>query len=252
MINNLKIMIKKGDKGANVVEIQQLLNIKADGDFGNITENAVKDFQRKNNLTVDGVVGNITLSKLREQKTITEQPNNLPNNFVYPEPKFKPLTQNQLKELFGTFPYTINANGSTITVTNNWRQNNMVTIEIPQIANLLPYRTNKMTVHKKVAEQFKTLFNEWEKAGLIHLVKTYDGAYNARLIRGSKTALSSHAYGIAFDINTKWNGLGVNPPLPGEEGTLVELVNIASDCGFYWGGFFSRKDGMHFEIGKIL
>jgi hypothetical protein len=38
----------------------------------------------------------------------------------------------------------------------------------------------------------------------------------------------------------------------GEHGCLLELVPIANEHGFYWGGHFSRKDGMHFEIAKIL
>jgi hypothetical protein len=30
------------------------------------------------------------------------------------------------------------------------------------------------------------------------------------------------------------------------------LVGIANDNGFYWGGHFTRLDGMHFEIAKLL
>jgi len=28
-------------------------------------------------------------------------------------------------------------------------------------------------------------------------------------------------------------------------------VPIAHDHGFYWGGHFSRSDGMHFEVAKL-
>jgi hypothetical protein len=38
----------------------------------------------------------------------------------------------------------------------------------------------------------------------------------------------------------------------GQKGCVRELVPIANEFGFYWGGHFSRMDGMHFEIAKLL
>jgi hypothetical protein len=70
-------------------------------------------------------------------------------------------------------------------------------------------------------------------------------------VRGSKTVLSNHAFGTAFDINVNWNRLGTIPALVGQKGSVRELVQIANNNGFYWGGHFTRKDGMHFEIAKI-
>jgi peptidoglycan hydrolase-like protein with peptidoglycan-binding domain len=58
------MIIKKGMKGAHVMEIQSALGITIDGDFGPKTEKAVKDFQKKNGLTVDGIVGRKTLDAL--------------------------------------------------------------------------------------------------------------------------------------------------------------------------------------------
>ena len=84
------------------------------------------------------------------------------------------------------------------------------------------------------------------------MIKTFNGSYVPRLIRGSKTELSSHAFGIAFDINMQWNMLSTEPALLGHKGSVRELVAIAHDHGFYWGGHFSRKDGMHFELAKKL
>ena len=59
-----------GDKGEMVKTLQSLLISKgyklvADGDFGNKTLEAVKDFQTKNKLKVDGIVGYKTLSLLK-------------------------------------------------------------------------------------------------------------------------------------------------------------------------------------------
>ena len=58
------MVLKLGSKGNEVKALQEKLNLKADGVFGPLTEEAVKDFQRSNGLEVDGIVGTNTLSKL--------------------------------------------------------------------------------------------------------------------------------------------------------------------------------------------
>lgn len=58
------MILKLGSRGNEVKALQEKLNLKADGIFGPITEEAVKDFQRSNGLEVDGIVGANTLSKL--------------------------------------------------------------------------------------------------------------------------------------------------------------------------------------------
>lgn len=58
------MILKLGSRGNEVKALQEKLNLKADGIFGPITEEAVKDFQRANGLEVDGIVGADTLSKL--------------------------------------------------------------------------------------------------------------------------------------------------------------------------------------------
>ena len=57
--------LAKGNMGPNVYEIQKKLNwlgynLPLDGDFGYLTEKAVKDFQRKNKITPTGVIDSIT------------------------------------------------------------------------------------------------------------------------------------------------------------------------------------------------
>ena len=46
--------IKKGSKGTLVKILQKYLSLAEDGIFGAITEEAVKDFQKRHGLTVDG------------------------------------------------------------------------------------------------------------------------------------------------------------------------------------------------------
>ena len=58
------MVLKLGSRGNEVKLLQEKLNLKVDGIFGPLTEEAVKDFQRSNGLEVDGIVGANTLSKL--------------------------------------------------------------------------------------------------------------------------------------------------------------------------------------------
>ncbi|MBQ4579878.1 MAG: peptidoglycan-binding protein [Clostridia bacterium] len=83
---------KHGDTGSEVKRMQQrlkelgYLNGKADGDFGDATEAAVRYFQQRNGLTVDGKAGTKTLEKLYSSSakaavatpTPTAKPTNTP------------------------------------------------------------------------------------------------------------------------------------------------------------------------------
>jgi hypothetical protein len=56
--------LRKGDHGDAVAELQRMLGIDDDGDFGRITETEVKDFQRDAGLKDDGAVGPKTWNAL--------------------------------------------------------------------------------------------------------------------------------------------------------------------------------------------
>ena len=61
---------RPGDKGETVRKVQKrlialgYLSGSADGDYGNMTKNAVMEFQRKNGLSVTGTVNSSTMSRL--------------------------------------------------------------------------------------------------------------------------------------------------------------------------------------------
>ena len=56
--------LKRGSSGADVKTLQGKLNLAQDGIFGPITEEAVRDFQKRKGLTVDGIVGAKTWAAL--------------------------------------------------------------------------------------------------------------------------------------------------------------------------------------------
>lgn len=67
-----KSYLEEGDKGTEVKALQTLLNkagnykLVVDGIFGNGTDKAVRDFQKRNKLTVDGLAGKSTMDKLKK------------------------------------------------------------------------------------------------------------------------------------------------------------------------------------------
>ena len=90
------MVLKLGSRGNEVKALQEKLNLKADGIFSPITEEAVKDFQRTNGLEVDGIVGANTLSKLN----LSVNKRNIKELIVHcsATPEGKDFTVSQIKQ----------------------------------------------------------------------------------------------------------------------------------------------------------
>lgn len=56
--------LRLGSKGNDVITLQKKLNLQADGIFGPLTDEAVREFQKANGLSIDGIVGPNTWEKL--------------------------------------------------------------------------------------------------------------------------------------------------------------------------------------------
>lgn len=167
----------------------------------------------------------------------------------WPAPSgFRFLEPAERESKFGRYAYRVNAD-RTVTITDGWEAANIISVPTPQLA-----RFGKPTqrFHKLAAPQLQALLAAWEQAGLLDRILTWDGTYFPRLMR-KLDKLSAHAYGSAFDINASLNGQGVIPPLTGNRGCVRELVSLANQLGFYWGGHFGGAfvDGMHFEIAVL-
>lgn len=272
----------EGDRGPWVERLQHLLkaeghNLIADGDFGPKTAYEVRAFQALENLAVDGVVGDLTWAALEEaQKERAGDdveawawaPKELPDPPTAPaRPDFAPLRGNVGRhEVFGYFKYApapTSGNPEAIQFLDDWPDRNIVSIEIPQLKLIpgVPHdgrivgrgpQSGIVSVHRLVATQMQELWQAWEDHGLLDRVLTWAGLWAPRFIRGSRSVLSNHCFASAFDVNAPWNGLRRQPAAAGERGSVWELVELAHEHGFYWGGHFQRKDGMHFEVARVL
>ncbi|HQU83924.1 MAG TPA: M15 family metallopeptidase [Pyrinomonadaceae bacterium] len=249
--------IKIGSKGEAVKKWQSFLHglgymtIVVDGIFGEETDVATRNFQQKfadaDAAEIDGVVGTKTyLAAIRLGFPAIE------SLAFPPRPAFDSPSSAAREKMFGKFRYTPQKDGS-IKIEHSWTVNNIVHVFIPQLIGIEGAPKDGMVYfHRDGAEQLKALFAAWQKAGLLKYLKSWAGSFVPRMVRGSKTQLSNHAFGSAFDVNAAWNGLGKTPAATDKPGTVIPLVAIANAHGFFWGGHYnSRKDGMHFELAVL-
>ena len=263
-------VLREGAQGPAVSQWQTFLRgqdfyaCEASGTFDATTLEATRVFQKSSGLEPDGVVGPHTYAKalrlgfnILVDNSESEGGPNWP-----PDTGTGPLTLAAKQKRFGAFTYTsapVASNPEAIQIGGTWVKDNIVRVVVPQLE---PFVTGGIVLfHKDGAEQLKALFAAWEADGLLGHILSWDGAWVPRFVRGSRTTLSNHSFGTAFDINARWNALSTCPALVGTKGSVRELVARANEIGFYWGGYYGypkgfpnasgvsgRSDGMHFEL----
>ena len=100
----------------------------------------------------------------------------------------------------------------------------------------------RFACHILLQEKFTKVFSKIHAEGFWSELKTFDGCYDNRLIKGSSKK-SSHAWGAAVDLNSATNR-------PDSVGDMHgQVILIFEEEGFIWGGHFSgkRRDPMHFQ-----
>ena len=123
------------------------------------------------------------------------------------------------------------------------KESNMILWDVPGFLEIgvIP---KKIYCNKDIVEPLAKAFQALISTGHVNELKTWDGCFNIRKKRGL-ASMSLHSWGIAIDVNAVWNGLNKEPVLsPG-------FVKCFTDAGFDWGGTWTRKDGMHFQLSKI-
>ena len=278
--------LKRGSKGADVRRWQLFLIGQGfelgvvDGAFGAATERASLSFQARHRLFADGIVGLKTIGMamtlgfdnglvkpvpLAATRVATGAATPATSQAAFPsDPNWPPRPANlrpltsiaARQKLFGAFKFAaspVRGNRENIQILGDWEERQIVRVEIPQLRGIAGApQSGRVRWHRAAAPQLLALWRAWEEAGLLPLVKTWDGSFVPRFVRGSRATLSNHCFGSAFDINASFNSLGTRPALVGRAGSVRELVPLANKFGFFWGGHYGgRADGMHFEIARL-
>ncbi len=109
----------------------------------------------------------------------------------------------------------------------------------------------RVSMLRPAVDSLKRVFAKIEAADpdLYERISTA-GALCVRRIRGSQNSVSTHAFGLAVDLNID----GVLDTL-GDGRTQLGLTILADFFqaeGWFWGAAFSREDSMHFEVSREM
>ena len=136
------------------------------------------------------------------------------------------------------------------TINNNkWKDEYkwMVLFQTPDwfVANVKGMDGNpckRIYMNKDMVKPFEDALKNISDRKLEDELKTFDGCFNIRMIRGTTDKPSTHTYGVGIDLNAGENPLG-------HQGLFTEeLGKCFEDAGFTWGRRWKRQDSMHFEF----
>ena len=242
--------LAKGSSGPIVSAVQERLNangarLTVDGQFGSLTESAVKTFQSARALPATGVVDATTASRLGVENT----------TFSFPPPGWNWLGWGY--------------NGSPALA--QWEQQ-MVT-NPTQIGAV---KAGSFRSLPDVLPLFTGFLAEIQTKG--YVISGGAGAYVFRCTATTRkdcsgltrSSLSNHAYGLATDFNTMANPLKSYYGIDGRSACQTPMqtdiprwvVQVAEKWGLYWGGYgwssgcssptqyktSAMRDPMHFEF----
>jgi len=101
-------------------------------------------------------------------------------------------------------------------------------------------KITRIRCHKLMVPIFRSVFEEIKNQNMQHNAMYFGGCYNFRSKRlGHK--LSTHAWGIAIDLNPLTNRMGTKGDMNSE------IIKIFRQHNFVWGGYWKTPDPMHFQ-----
>lgn len=98
-------------------------------------------------------------------------------------------------------------------------------------------------LHRDFDTLLRKAFKSLEAHNCHQEIKTFDGCFNIRHVRGGYSVLSIHSWGVAIDLNARDN------PLASSGKWSRKFIDIMVQSGLYCGqNWHGRKDPMHFAL----
>jgi hypothetical protein len=105
------------------------------------------------------------------------------------------------------------------------------------------FPASRFLVNKDFMAMLVLAFQNITNANLQGEIKTFDGCYNNRMVRGAQTT-SLHAWAAAIDLNASIEARGQTTTH-----WTPDFLQIMKDAGIFWGGdFHTIVDNMHFAM----
>ena len=159
--------------------------------------------------------------------------------------KISVLGASQRAHVFGSFEWSERKGGS-IRIDPRWVERNIVSCRLAKANG----KSGDVVTscHRLAKEPLEAAFGELADSGQWRLIDTFDGLWVPRhMTWNPKRGLSSHSWGIAFDLNAARNPY--NGGTSAANRTLNETFNRH---GFAWGGDWNgAKDSMHWELADL-
>ena len=243
-------MLRNGSRGPSVANLQSLLNTKsahgprlvADGVFGRRTQLAVVNFQRNNRLSADGIAGPRTMAALESSPIVSDRRLPTPSATATPPPPVSSSPTNR-----PTYRNIVSVYGDPEDTSYARR----LTPPFP-----LYYQgtaVSSIRLHERVIDSMSTALaqilghygiDEIERLRINH---NYGGSMNKRRMRGG-SRWSTHAWGVAIDLNARENQLRWGPDRALFAKTEYRpLLEIFESNGWYNQGRYRNFDFMHFQ-----
>ena len=151
-----------------------------------------------------------------------------------------------LDELVATFGDIFAYIREDHTLDPHWQAELLTSIELPFPLTLSWDRSRqvqRMSCHRLLAQTCTDVFSHIQSEGLQSKITSFGGCFSFRPQR-TGTRLSTHAWGIAIDLNPESNAQGTAGNMD------LGLVSIFKQAGFSWGGDWLGKvrDPMHFQF----
>jgi len=149
-----------------------------------------------------------------------------------------PNGREEIEAMFGKFRWRDPIPGERIhkgfvLVEPEWKGDHLVTATLPIVG--------KMTIHKKIEPIIISVLNQIMDRGSAHLLKLMLCYCARHKMCNPRRELSTHSWGIAFDVNPNQNRVGTDGSMP------QVIIDAFKEHNFEWGGDWRFRDPMHFQ-----